>query len=90
MTRGLMQEYFAELWEQSPGAVLFITTDIDEAILLADQLLIMTSAPGRVGEVIDVGLPRPRQRGAVLGDPRARKIKQRALETLHAEAMKRS
>jgi NitT/TauT family transport system ATP-binding protein len=90
MTRGLMQEYFAELWEQSPAAALFITTDIDEAILLADQLLIMTSAPGRVCEVIDVGLPRPRKREAMLGDPRAREIKQWALETVHAEAMKQA
>jgi NitT/TauT family transport system ATP-binding protein len=90
MTRGLMQEYFAELWEQSPAAALFITTDIDEAILLADQLLIMTSAPGRVREVIGVDLPRPRQRETVLQDPRAREIKQRALETLYAEAMKQA
>jgi NitT/TauT family transport system ATP-binding protein len=86
MTRGLMQEYFAELWERAPATSLFITTDIDEAILLADQLLIMTAAPGRVREPIAVDLPRPRQREAVLLDPRARQIKQRALETLYADA----
>ena len=90
MTRTLMQEYFAELWEQSPAAALFITTDIDEAILLADQLLIMTNAPGRLCEAIDVDLTRPRQREAVLQDPRAREIKRRALETLHAEAMRQT
>jgi NitT/TauT family transport system ATP-binding protein len=90
MTRGLMQEYFAELWEQRPAAALFITTDVDEAILLADRLLVMTSAPGRVRQVIDVDLPRPRQREAVLQDPRAREIKQQALTTLYAEAMKQT
>lgn len=88
MTRGLMQEYFAELWQHSPAAALFITTDIDEAILLADRLLIMTSAPGQVCEAIDIALPRPRHREAVLQDTRARHIKHRALERLHAEAIK--
>jgi NitT/TauT family transport system ATP-binding protein len=87
MTRGLMQEYFAELWERDPATALFITTDIDEAILLADQLLIMTAAPGRVRVAIDVDLPRPRQRETVLLDQRARQIKQRALEALYADVV---
>ncbi|HEX5608599.1 MAG TPA: ABC transporter ATP-binding protein [Solirubrobacterales bacterium] len=86
MTRGLMQEYLAELCEESSAATLFITTDIDEAILLADRLLIMTAAPTRVGQVIDVPLPRPRQRTAVLRDPRTHEIKQTALEALRVEA----
>ena len=85
MTRGLMQEYFAELWERDPATALFITTDIDEAILLADQLLIMTAAPGRVRVAIPVDLPRPRQRETVLLDQRAHQIKQRALEALYAD-----
>jgi NitT/TauT family transport system ATP-binding protein len=87
MTRGLMQEYFARLWERTPATALFITTDIDEAILLADQLLIMTSAPGRVREVIAVDLPRPRRRAAVLLDQQAREIKQRALQALFGDAL---
>jgi NitT/TauT family transport system ATP-binding protein len=88
MTRGLMQEYLAELCEESSAATLFITTDIDEAVLLADRLLIMTAAPTRVGQVIDVPLPRPRQRTAVLRDPRTHEIKQTALEALRVEAMR--
>jgi NitT/TauT family transport system ATP-binding protein len=87
MTRALMQRYFAELCERSSAATLFITTDIDEALLLADRLLLMSSAPAHVREVIDVELPRPRRLEAVLSEPRARALKQRALETLHAEAV---
>lgn len=88
MTRGLMQEYFARLWAHSSGAALFITTDIDEAILLADRILVMTAAPTAVREVIDIDLPRPRRREDVLRNPQARALKKRALERLHAEAMR--
>ena len=88
MTRGLMQEYFSSLLEEKPRTSLFITTDIDEAIFLADRLLIMTAMPTRVREVIDVPLPRPRNREQVLTDEKANSIKERALELLHEEAMK--
>jgi NitT/TauT family transport system ATP-binding protein len=88
MTRGLMQEYLAELCEESTAATLLITTDIDEAVLLADQILIVTATPARVREVIDVPLPRPRQRTSVLRDPRAHELKQTALEALRVEAMR--
>ena len=88
MTRGLMQEYFSSLLEETPRTSLFITTDIDEAIYLADRLLIMTALPTSVREVIDVDLPRPRSREDVLTDQRANKIKERALEVLHEEAMR--
>jgi NitT/TauT family transport system ATP-binding protein len=88
MTRGLMQEYFSSLLDEKPRTSLFITTDIDEAIFLADRLLIMTSIPTRVREVIEVDLPRPRDREGLLVDQRANQIKERALELLHEEAMK--
>jgi NitT/TauT family transport system ATP-binding protein len=88
MTRGLMQEYYSSLLEENPRTSLFITTDIDEAIFLADRLLIMTSIPTRVREVIEVDLPRPRDREEVLIDQQASQIKERALELLHEEALK--
>ncbi len=88
MTRGLMQEYFSSLLEERPRTNLFITTDIDEAIFLADRLLIMTCIPTRTREVIEVDLPRPRRREDLLSDGRANEIKERALELLHEEAMK--
>jgi NitT/TauT family transport system ATP-binding protein len=88
MTRGLMQEYFSSLFDETPRTTLFITTDIDEAIFLADRLLIMGSIPTKVHEVIEVDLPRPRDREALLIDLQASQIKERALELLHVEAMK--
>ena len=88
MTRGLMQEYYSSLLDENPRTSLFITTDIDEAIFLADRLLIMTSIPTRVREVIEVDLPRPRDREELLIDQQANEIKERALELLHEEAMK--
>ena len=83
-----MQEYFRSLLEETPRTTLFITTDIDEAIYLADRLLIMTCIPTKVRAVIEVDLPRPRGREEVLTDPRANKVKEQALELLHEEALK--
>jgi len=88
MTRGLMQEYCGTLFEEASRTTLFITTDIDEAIFLADRLLIMSSLPTRVHDVIEVDLPRPRVRQEVLLDPHANQIKERALGILHEEALK--
>lgn len=88
MTRGLMQQYYAELSQSSSAISLFITTDIDEALLIADRLLIMANIPTRVREVIDVDLPRPRRRESTLRDPRASRIKQQTLELLRTEAMR--
>lgn len=88
ITRGLMQQYYAELSADSEAATLFITTDIDEALLLADRLLIMSGAPARVRESIAIELPRPRRRETLLRDPRAAEIKQRAMQILHAEAIR--
>jgi NitT/TauT family transport system ATP-binding protein len=88
LTRGMMQEYYAQLSAGGSAATLFITTDVDEAILLADRLLIMSNLPAAVREAIDIDLPRPRRREVTLRDRRAIEIKQRALELLHAEAMR--
>ncbi len=63
LTRSLMQDFLLELWEQDRKTVLLVTHDIDEAIYLADRTVIMTAQPGRVREVIDVDLPRPRTFG---------------------------
>ena len=59
-TRSLMQELLLEVWERHHQTVLFITHDIEEALLLADHVCIMTARPGRIKKRIAVGLPRPR------------------------------
>ena len=60
LTRSLMQDFLLELWEQDRKTVLLVSHEIDEAIYLADRRVFMTAHPGRVREVIDVDLPRPR------------------------------
>jgi NitT/TauT family transport system ATP-binding protein len=59
-TRSLMQELLLEVWERHQQTVLFITHDIEEALLLADRVHVMTARPGRIKKTIRVGLPRPR------------------------------
>jgi ABC-type nitrate/sulfonate/bicarbonate transport system ATPase subunit len=56
-----MQDFLLELWEADRKTVLLVTHDIDEAIYLADRTVVMTGHPGRVREVIDIDLPRPRR-----------------------------
>ena len=59
-TRTLMQELLLALWERHQQTVLFVTHDIEEAILLADRVCVMTSRPGRIKKSIEVRMPRPR------------------------------
>ena len=82
MTRELMQEYTAELLAERRRTTLFITTDIDEAILMADRVLVMSDRPTHVVEEIAVDLARPRSRAELLTDDGAQAAKRRALELL--------
>jgi NitT/TauT family transport system ATP-binding protein len=82
MTRDLMQEYTAELLTEQGRTALFITTDIDEALLFADRLLVMSDRPATVLDEFAITLARPRHRVDVLSDNRLQEIKDRALELL--------
>jgi NitT/TauT family transport system ATP-binding protein len=59
-TKAIMQTELLGLWEQLRPSVLFITHDLDEAVALADKVLVMTSSPGSIKETFDIDLPRPR------------------------------
>lgn len=59
-TKAIMQTELLGLWEQTRPSVLFITHDLDEAVALADRVLIMTSSPGTIKESFEIDLPRPR------------------------------
>jgi len=87
MTRALMQEYYVRLFEANRGTNLFVTSELEEAIFLADRLLILTNKPARVKKVIEVGLPRPREI-SMLTSNEYQVCKQEALELLHEEAIK--
>jgi NitT/TauT family transport system ATP-binding protein len=88
MSKELMWEYYAGLYEESRRTNFFVTTDIDEAIFLADRLLIMTNIPTRVRAVIEVDIPRPRKLADIVDSERANAVKMQALSLLHEEAMK--
>jgi NitT/TauT family transport system ATP-binding protein len=84
----LMWEYYAALFEETRRTNFFVTTDIDEAIFLADRLLIMSNIPTQVRAVIEIDVPRPRTQLELVENDRANEIKMQALSILHEEAMK--
>jgi NitT/TauT family transport system ATP-binding protein len=61
LTRSIMQDFLLEVWEEERKTALLVTHDIDEAIYLADRTVVMTAHPGRIREIIEVDLPRPRR-----------------------------
>jgi len=61
-TRNLMQKELLRIWSATKKTVLFVTHSVDEAVFLADRIVVMTARPGKVREIIPVGLPRPRDR----------------------------
>jgi NitT/TauT family transport system ATP-binding protein len=59
-TRIVMQELLLRVWQKSPTTIVMVTHDIDEAILLADRTVVMSARPGRIKEIMDIDIPRPR------------------------------
>jgi NitT/TauT family transport system ATP-binding protein len=59
-TRARMQAHLLEIWRKIDITIVFITHDLDEAILLADRILVLSAHPGQVQELIEVPVPRPR------------------------------
>ncbi|AOV18332.1 hypothetical protein BJI67_00495 [Acidihalobacter aeolianus] len=86
-TRLVMQDGLLKLWEQLKPTVLFVTHDIDEAVLLADRILIMGVSPGRVISEIEVDIERPRNVRAMT-DPRFGRLKGQCLDLLERESRK--
>lgn len=61
-TRNLMQKELLRIWSSTKKTIVFVTHSVDEAVYLADRIVVMTARPGKVREIISVGLPRPRDR----------------------------
>jgi len=62
MTRMSMQDEISNIWEQKKKTIIFVTHDIEEAVFLADRIVIMTPGPGKVKSIIDVPIDRKRDR----------------------------
>lgn len=68
MTRLTLQDELLRLWDYPGKTVILVTHDVEEALVLADRIVIMSTLPGRIREIIDVPGRRPRDRGsAALG-----------------------
>jgi NitT/TauT family transport system ATP-binding protein len=72
-TRTRLQNDLLNIWERDRKTVLFVTHSVDEAVFLSDKVVVMTRAPGRIKEIVEIDLPRPRRRAELLLDPHYQK-----------------
>ncbi len=84
-TRELLQEELLRILEQERKSMVFITHSIDEAILLGDRIAVMTARPGKVREMIEVGLPRPRDLEAARATDRFAELRNHIWEELRPQ-----
>lgn len=84
-TREILQLELLRIWEQSRTTMVFVTHAIEEAVLMGDRVLVMKGRPSRVHEVVEVDLPRPRDRTTLLL-PRFAELREHVWSTLMAEA----
>ncbi|UCJ18095.1 ABC transporter ATP-binding protein [Pseudomonas sp. MM211] len=83
LTRGVIQDELIKIWSETRQTVFMITHDVDEAILLADRILLMTNGPqARIAESVRIDLPRPRQRDQVIHDPAYYRIRNHLVDFL--------
>jgi NitT/TauT family transport system ATP-binding protein len=80
-TRSKMQDFLRDVWSQSGASVLFVTHHIDEAVALADRVVVFTSRPGRIKAIIPIELERPRD----LFSPEAERIRRELTQSLRDE-----
>ncbi len=83
-TRLSMQELLLQIWDADRSTVLFITHDVDEALLLSSRLFVMTARPGRIKATYEVDLPRPREISVMTSEPFMR-LKATILASLREE-----
>ena len=83
LTRWDLQDVLVEVWNRTKVTTVMVTHDVDEAILLADRVVMMTNGPNAtIGKVLEVDLPRPRDRRALLGHPQFYAYREEVLQFL--------
>lgn len=85
-TRNILQEQLLDIWQKEKKKVLFVTHNVDEAVFLADKVIIMTARPGRIKEIVDIDIPRPRVRT----ETEVNKVRTVILKSLFEEVRKLS
>lgn len=86
-TRAMMQENLLQIWGEFGITVIFVTHDIDEAVFLADRIIVMSASPGRLIADIRVELPRPRA-PEVVSEPHYIACKRRCIDLIRAESIR--
>jgi bicarbonate transport system ATP-binding protein len=83
ITKEELQEELLQIWAEHKVTVMMITHDIDEALFLADRLVMMTNGPAaKIGEVMEIPFPRPRDRASLMEDPQYYTLRNHALDFL--------
>ncbi len=84
ITKEELQEELLKIWNDHRCTVLMITHDIDEALFLADRLVMMTNGPAaKIGEIMKIPFPRPRDRARIMEDPEYYDLRNEALDFLY-------
>ncbi len=83
LTRGEMQEWLLDVWQEDRKTILFVTHDVEEAVYLSDRVYVMSGRPGTMSLCVDVDLPRPRE-AEVEMSPHFLELKQKLLKPLEA------
>jgi len=90
LTKMELQQVLIDLWRRDRRTALMVTHDVDEALFLADRIVMMTDGPeAEVGDVLAVPFPRPREREAVLEHPEYYRLREHLIEFLEVHAHKR-
>lgn len=85
-TRMTLQEELTRIWESKRPTILFVTHDVDEAVFLANRVVVLSSRPARVRAVVDIALPRPRSWSGLIEDDRYKRLVGRILALVRAPA----
>jgi hypothetical protein len=85
-TRGLTQDLLLQIWEEESLTVMFVTHDVDEAVYLSERLYVLSARPGRVKEVVEIDLARPREYSVQL-TPEFLELKHHVRDLIHREAV---
>lgn len=87
-TRESLQEELLNIWEKTSKTIVFITHSIEEAVFLADRVVVMSTNPGRIKEIINIKLPRPRINAQIRTSQEFNSNRNRIWELLHGDTDK--